>query len=210
MTAPVAEAERESPPGSLTPQVRRQLRESHPVPRIPGVPSAPSGERPYSDIPARQVAAYRLAFAPQRPAPGPSYDPAPGAAPVTAPMAVLPVNAMTAPPPPGRRIPAESADTPDLTLLRRVRDGLEQKWRTESFVADRKELPFFAALTKELGWQGLHMPQRSVTWQRWSTGPWAARERELADAAYTAARAQALRELNDIRTQIHRAPRGAA
>ncbi len=62
-----------------------------PLPRRPRPVTAPFGEHPYSDIPAEQVAAYRLAFAPQRPAP--AYRRAPGAAPATAPMAVLPADA---------------------------------------------------------------------------------------------------------------------
>jgi hypothetical protein len=78
-----------------------------------------------------------------------------------------------------------AAEAPPMDVLRRVHEGLLRKYRLESFVSDRRQLPLFRALTKELGWLGLHMPPHAEGWQRWSTERW------LADRAYTVARAQA-------------------
>ena len=164
------------------------------APLVGGVAAAPAGERPYAGITADQQAAYQIALLARGPAARPAFDPAPGRAPETAPLPVLPANAMVPPPPPAaprRPVPAESQE---MLLLRRVRDGMERKWRAESFVADKKALPVFAALTREMGWQGLHMPPQSVGWQRWSTERWAARERALAAAGH----AKALAELDEI------------
>ncbi len=209
-------AEPESPAGSLTPEARRQLdgalaegiaRHNAATAAEGGrsitddIAEIPEREFPYLDIPAAQVAAYRNAAAPEFPAVRPVFYPAPSVAPVTAPMAALPANAAPPPPPPApaaaapqkRLVSASNADMPDLAVLCQVHDGLVRKWQSEraqAFIADKKELPFFAALTKELGWQGLHVPSKVTGWQRWSTGPWAAHEQALANADLARARAE--------------------
>ena len=164
------------------------------------------GDNPYPEIPADQVAVYRHAAANARPRPV-FHAARRSVAPVTAPMAVLPVNTMVPPPAPApeaviREAAASSTETPDLAVLRRVRAAMDKKWRIEAFVTDKRELPLFGALTKELGWQGLHMSVRPAGWQRWTTIGWAARERALADVAYRAARAQVLGELDAIRARV--------
>lgn len=58
------------------------------------VPAVPGGDHPYAEISSEKLAVYRLA-AVQRP----RLHPRPGAAPVTAPMAALPVNARPVPAP---------------------------------------------------------------------------------------------------------------
>ena len=115
-----------------------------------------------------QETAYRLAAASEYFVPKPEFHAAPHAAPDTAPMPVIPASAMIPPPsaapapvvnePSPVPVPAPVADTPELADLRRVRDAMLRKWRAESFLADRRELPCFRATTKVRGWQGLHMP----------------------------------------------------
>lgn len=129
-------------------------------------------------------------FTARRPVPDRATRPIPGLAVVPAPAAA-----------PARAAHAAAGEDADLHLLRRVRDAMDRKWRAEAFIADKKGLPVFAALTRELGWQGLHMPSQQAGWQRWSTGPWAARERQLADAAYVTARAQVLGEPGAVRAR---------
>jgi hypothetical protein len=68
------------------------------------VARASAGERPYPDIPASQVAAYRFAAATGT-APWPAYYPAAGTSPVTRPVPV-------------------AVDMPEVLLFRRIRDGL--------------------------------------------------------------------------------------
>jgi hypothetical protein len=173
-------------------------------------PVMKAGARPYSDpIAADQVTAYRIAALAEFYIPRPGFEPSPGKAPETAPMAKLPANVKVPPPPPapaGVPVPARhamaAAEVADLRLLQRVHGAMERKWRAESFIADKRELPCFAATTRVMGWQGLHMPPQPASWRRWSTGPWAAREQELADAAYMSARTQVLGELSDIRARV--------
>jgi hypothetical protein len=84
--------------GSLLPiRRRRDLRAAE-------RPVARAGERPYPDIPASQVAAYRFAAATET-APLPSYYPAAGTSPATRPVPV-------------------AVDMPEVLLYRRIRDGL--------------------------------------------------------------------------------------
>lgn len=174
-------------------------------------PVMKTGERPYGDFAASQLAAYRAAAALGDSAARPAFDPAPGRAPETVPMAKLPGNVKVPPPPPaqvptGVPVPARHAmaadEVSDLRLLHRVHSAMERKWRAESFIADKRELPCFAATTKAVGWLGMHMPSQPAGWRRWSTEPWAAREQELADAALRNARAVVLGELSDIRTRV--------
>jgi hypothetical protein len=164
-------------------------------------PVVKAGTRPYPDtIPVSQVTAYRIAAAAEYFIPRPGFEAAPGRAPETAPMQAIPANQKVPPPPPpapaptGVPVPARHAmaagEAADLRLLNRVHGAMERKWRAESFIADKRELPCFAATTRVMGWQGLHMPPQSIGWRRWSTGPWAAREQELADAAHERARAE--------------------
>jgi hypothetical protein len=204
LAAPVAPAaERQGPPGSLTPEARRQLDEARARGAIRfasrmhaggkltpagAVPAVKTPEQPCPDFTAEQLAAYRHAA--EQPAPRPEYHPARGTAPATAPMAVLPDNAMVPVPSAAPVLAATALDVPSLAVLRRVRDGLETKWRAESFVADKRELPCFDATTRTRGWLGLHMPRRPAGFQRWSTEPWFARERALADAAIVKAIAE--------------------
>jgi hypothetical protein len=94
--------------GILPIRRRRDLRTAErPVAR------ASAGERPYPDIPAGQVAAYRFAAAAET-APLPSYYPATGTAPKTAPEPVIIPGA----------VPAVAVDMPEVLRLRRLRDGL--------------------------------------------------------------------------------------
>jgi hypothetical protein len=203
------------PDGVFTPEAERQLRdalangiERHNAEDERSViddlateperefPAVKTGQQPYADITASQLAAYRLAAASEE-APVPEFHPAPAAAPVTAPTPVLPGNAALPPPPPPspapRRPPA--ADVPDLAVLRDVRDGLRQKWqaeRAEEFSADRQELPWFAAMISEYGWTGLHVPvrsQRQFSHQRWTTERWFAQAIDAIRAATDAAKA---------------------
>jgi hypothetical protein len=133
------------------------------------VPAVKTGERPYPDtIAANQVTAYRLAAVSEYFVPKPEFHAAPFTSPDTAPMPAVPANAMTPPPPAApapvasepllRPVPVPSADTPELADLLRVRNAMLRKWRAESFLADRRELPCFRATTRVRGWQGLHMP----------------------------------------------------
>jgi hypothetical protein len=173
-------------------------------------PVVKAGTRPYSDpITVSQVTAYQLAAVSEFFVAQPRFEAAPHRAPETAPMAKLPANVKVPPPPPapaGTPAPARhamaAAEVADLRLLQRVHGAMERKWRAESFIADKRELPCFAATTRVMGWQGLHMPPQPAGWRRWSTGPWAAREQELADAAYMTARSQVLGELSDIRARV--------
>jgi hypothetical protein len=175
-------------------------------------PVMKTGERPYPDtIAASQVTAYRIAALSEFYIPRPGFEAAPGRAPATAPMQALPDNVKVPPPPPApvpARVPAPArhamaaGEAADLRLLNRVHGAMERKWRAESFIADKRELPCFAATTKAVGWLGMHMPSQPAGWRRWSTEPWAAREQELADAALRNARAMVLGELSDIRTRV--------
>ena len=155
------------------------------------------GERPYADIAASQVAAYRFAAASEGTGPQPEYHPVAGAAPVTAPLPVLLAgNAKVPPPPPpavaARHVRPPAAEVPDLAVLRDVRAGLLKRWQAEravEFSADRRQLPLFAAVTREFGWTGLHVPVRSTRefrHQRWTVERWH-RQADAATAAQTAA-----------------------
>jgi hypothetical protein len=77
------------------------------------VARASAGERPYPDIPDHQVAAYRRAAATGT-APLPSYYPATGTAPKTAPEPVIIPGA----------VPAVAVNMSEVLRLRRLRDGL--------------------------------------------------------------------------------------
>jgi hypothetical protein len=151
-----------------------------------------TGMQPYAEITGTQLAAYRAAAASETTAP--AFTAGRSVAPVTAPMAALPAN-VSVPPRQARPVPVVAV--PDADVLTRVRDGMDRKWRAESFATDRRQLPGFAAMTREYGWQGLHVPACSRVLQygyrRWTTDRWMvramaaiAREDELAHASLDA------------------------
>jgi hypothetical protein len=94
---------------------------------------------------------------------------------------------------------------PDLALLTRVRDAMKAKWRAESFIADKGELPFFAALTKELGWQGLHARFRHPGHQRWTTERWNRQALSATAAAEATARASVHADFDAAEARVHAA-----
>lgn len=54
-----------------------------------------------------------------------------------------------------------------------ARGRLRDEPRPATFAADRQELPFFAALTAEAGWQGLHARFIPPAHEYWTTDRWA-------------------------------------
>lgn len=129
----------------------------------------------------------------------------------TRPMPVLAGNAPVPPVPDGTQaVSAVAVDMPDLALLTRVRDGMERKWRVESFAADREELPFFKAVTRQCGWAGLHMQHRGeFRHQRWTTERWMAGAMAAVAQQTDAARCAVYDEISQARARVF-APAGGA
>lgn len=138
--------------------------------------AAPQGTDPYANpVPAAQ-AVTRLrpetgpqpAFTPRNPVRATGRQPA------------LPAD--------GRPVAVRPAD---ISVLARVRDAMDARWRAESFAADKRDLPGFNAVTRELGWQGLHTPARRLLplHQRWTTERWMRDAMTAVAADHEAARA---------------------
>lgn len=124
------------------------------------------------------------------------YDPARVTMPIPG-LAARPMPANAAVPRPAPR----PAGAPDLAVLRRVRDGLLDRWRAEAFVADKRELPCFDAVTRAEGWQGLHVRYRPRH-QRWTTERWLVQALAETARQTEAARRALYQEIGEARARV--------
>lgn len=85
----------------------------------------------------------------------------------------------------------------------------------QAFIADKRQLPVFAATTRSAGWQGLHMPSRPVVHQVWTVERWHAQALSVIASAADAAMAEVDERISAAQARLadggrHRAPAPAA